>query len=271
MWIKSGMKNKIGIFAVVLSFPGICLSPKLKEGPISEPSPLILSLKTQTQNHAQQTQKYLGKDYLYSIKVHQMLSMDFQGPEQKSLEESLVKKIVPQKYKKLAPQIAKTIKQESRKHRFDPFFVMAVINNESGFRPYVKGGVGEIGLMQIRPQTAKWFTKKFNLPYRGKKSLYNPRDNIRIGLAYLAYLRQSSIHKKGDFAYLAAYNMGPKRVREVIKKHKKVPQTYSNKVLVHYKYLYRKLEKFHPPLLASLTPSRRGKSSSLLPLSPQDN
>ena len=57
----------------------------------------------------------------------------------------------------------------------------AVVKVESGFNPNVVGGVGEIGLMQIWPQTAAMLGFK-----GGLTSLFEPQTNIRLGVAYLA-------------------------------------------------------------------------------------
>ena len=57
----------------------------------------------------------------------------------------------------------------------------AVARVESGFNPNAVGGVGEIGLMQIRPQTAAMLGFK-----GGLTSLFEPETNVRFGVAYLA-------------------------------------------------------------------------------------
>jgi hypothetical protein len=52
---------------------------------------------------------------------------------------------------------------------------------ESGYNPYAVGGVGEIGLMQIRPPTATM------LGYvGGVTGLFVPEINVRYSVAYLA-------------------------------------------------------------------------------------
>lgn len=57
----------------------------------------------------------------------------------------------------------------------------AVIRIESNYRPNLTGGAGEVGLMQIKPQTARM------LGYGGSvKGLYNPETNIKYGMKYLA-------------------------------------------------------------------------------------
>jgi soluble lytic murein transglycosylase-like protein len=58
---------------------------------------------------------------------------------------------------------------------------LAVVQIESNFRPTVKGNAGEIGLMQIKPATARL------MGYRGPDyGLYDPETNIRYGMKYLA-------------------------------------------------------------------------------------
>ena len=57
----------------------------------------------------------------------------------------------------------------------------AVVTVESNFRPHVTGRAGEIGLMQIKPATARM------MGYSGSaKGLYDPETNIKYGMKYLA-------------------------------------------------------------------------------------
>ena len=56
----------------------------------------------------------------------------------------------------------------------------AVVQVESTFRPNVTGGVGEIGLMQIKLSTARM------MGYKGsRKALYDPATNLYWGMKYL--------------------------------------------------------------------------------------
>ena len=56
----------------------------------------------------------------------------------------------------------------------------AVIFTESTYNPKARGAAGEIGLMQIRPATARM------MGYTGKASgLYDPATNIKYGMKYL--------------------------------------------------------------------------------------
>ena len=58
--------------------------------------------------------------------------------------------------------------------------VDAIIHVESGGNPRTVGRRGEIGLMQIKPETAR------SVGYRGtRRGLFDPATNIRYGTAYL--------------------------------------------------------------------------------------
>jgi soluble lytic murein transglycosylase-like protein len=63
----------------------------------------------------------------------------------------------------------------------------AVISVESNYRVNARGSAGEIGLMQIKPATAR------SMGYSGKLAgLYNPETNIRYGMKYLGMAHKLS-------------------------------------------------------------------------------
>lgn len=77
----------------------------------------------------------------------------------------------------------------------------AVVRVESNFRADARGRAGEVGLMQIKPATAR------GLGYSGStKALYDPETNIRWGMKYLGMA-----HKLGGGATcqtILRYNAG---------------------------------------------------------------
>lgn len=79
--------------------------------------------------------------------------------------------------------------------------VNAIIRYESGYNPNARGGVGEIGLMQIRPATARL------MGYTASASgLYDPATNLRYGVKYLAGAQRLS---GGDICgTILKYNAG---------------------------------------------------------------
>lgn len=63
----------------------------------------------------------------------------------------------------------------------------AVVEVESNYRPDTRGSAGEVGLMQIKPATAR------GLGYSGSVTgLYDPDTNIRFGMKYLGMAHQLS-------------------------------------------------------------------------------
>jgi soluble lytic murein transglycosylase len=145
---------------------------------------------------------------------------------------------LPRAFRPQSKVIAQAIIDESFKHDFDPVFVSSVILNESSFDPDKIGSVGEIGLMQVRPETGQWIARKDNLNWRGKASLHDPVTNIRLGTAYLSYLRvRFDSHAR---LYLAAYNMGQGNVKAALGR-KVWPKDYALRVMKYYVSYYRRI------------------------------
>ena len=90
----------------------------------------------------------------------------------------------------------------------------AVVRVESNFNPKARGSAGEIGLMQIKPATARM------MGYSGSsKGLYDPETNIRFGMKYL-----SKAHDLGNgqtCSTILKYNAGhgAKRMNPVSKRY----------------------------------------------------
>jgi len=73
------------------------------------------------------------------------------------------------------------IRREAERYRVPPELADAVAQIESAYNPQVSGALGEVGLMQIRPETAAL------LGYRGTASgLFEPETNVYYSVAYLA-------------------------------------------------------------------------------------
>jgi soluble lytic murein transglycosylase-like protein len=79
--------------------------------------------------------------------------------------------------------------------------VEAIIDVESGWNPYAVSDKGAVGLMQLMPETA----------YRlGVRNRFEIRENIRGGVAYLAWLTRLF---RGDLRLaVAAYYAGEQRI-----------------------------------------------------------
>jgi soluble lytic murein transglycosylase len=93
----------------------------------------------------------------------------------------------------------------------DPFFVAALIRQESGFNPGARSRVGAMGLMQLMPATAR------HIERTSKRSLMLPETNIRIGTKYIGRL-VNRYDRDAELA-LAAYNAGADRVDDWTKRY----------------------------------------------------
>jgi soluble lytic murein transglycosylase len=99
----------------------------------------------------------------------------------------------------------------SAAHNLDPYFMAALINQESAFDARIKSAAGAIGLMQVLPSTGRQYARKLGLKRYGTASLTKPEINIQIGMAYFADVLQRS----GDeMRALIGYNAGELRVSQ---------------------------------------------------------
>ena len=97
----------------------------------------------------------------------------------------------------------------------------AVIRVESNYRADARGKAGEVGLMQIKPATARM------MGFSGStKALFNPETNIKYGMKYLA-----KAHELGGgttCGTILKYNAG-----HGAKRMNKISAAYCKKVKVH--------------------------------------
>ena len=97
------------------------------------------------------------------------------------------------------------------KQRLEVSLVLAVVRQESAFRPTAKSSAGARGLMQLLPRTARNVAKDLKIKYARHRLTADPRFNLELGQAYLATLLSSF---EGSYVLaLAAYNAGPARAR----------------------------------------------------------
>lgn len=106
---------------------------------------------------------------------------------------------------------------ESKSAGLDFRLVMALIDKESQFNPRAIGKSGEIGLMQVMPDTgakvAKTLGIAFETPSKGNLgTLGVPKFNLRIGIRFL----KDRVDEFGGVneTALRGYNRGPSTARE---------------------------------------------------------
>ena len=88
---------------------------------------------------------------------------------------------LPRTYSKGRSAYLETLTRHAEQTDLPPAIADAVIRVESSFNPHAVGGVGEVGLMQIRPETAAMLGFS-----GGVTDLFEPETNIRYGVRYLA-------------------------------------------------------------------------------------
>lgn len=135
------------------------------------------------------------------------------------------------------------ILEAARRHRIDPAFVAAVVKAESNFAPRAVSRKGARGLMQLMPATARRL---------GVKRVFDPRENLQGGAAYLSELAERYGAEEVDLI-LAAYNAGEGAVAE----HGGVPPFRETRA-----YVARVKSVWKPPVYCAECSARRGASSS---------
>lgn len=110
------------------------------------------------------------------------------------------------------------IEKYAKKHNVPVNLAHAIVQTESSYNAQARGAAGEVGLMQIKPMTAR------GLGYSGSiKKLYEPATNLEYGMKYLA-----QAHKLGGgdtCRTILKYNAG-----HGAKKMNPVTQRYCSKV-----------------------------------------
>ncbi len=138
-----------------------------------------------------------------------------------------------------ADQFTNSLLTISREHSYDPVFLLAVIQTESSFNQFAIGTVGEVGLMQIRPETAEWVCLKNKIAWRGANALKDPEYNLLIGSHYFKYLKLAL--KSESMKYITAYNMGLNKLQRV--QSQMTEHEYFEKVVKNYLAIYSELKK----------------------------
>ncbi len=103
----------------------------------------------------------------------------------------------------------------------EPALILSIIRQESEFDTSARSRVGAQGLMQLMPYTAKTVSKQAKLSYSKNRLTRSPEYNINLGSFYIGGLL---LEYDGAYPFaIAAYNAGPKRVKNW-KKINKNPQ-----------------------------------------------
>jgi soluble lytic murein transglycosylase len=105
----------------------------------------------------------------------------------------------------------------SRKYGQDPYFVAAIIREESQFHAEALSPAGARGVMQVMPATGKWVAKTIRVTGFDPDKLFDSDTAINIGTWYIGHLMKRF---RGDALFAAAaYNAGPDAVSAWLNKN----------------------------------------------------
>ncbi|NLM21736.1 MAG: lytic transglycosylase domain-containing protein [Peptococcaceae bacterium] len=115
------------------------------------------------------------------------------------------------------------VEKYAQAYGVDPYLVVAVMREESHFKPESYSHKGAVGLMQIMPNTAKEIALWLGEDYK-QEELTNPETNIRYGTRYLSHLNNQ--FAGNSILVLASYNAGSGRVQQWLKQLPEGTTTY---------------------------------------------
>ncbi|MDX6446505.1 MAG: soluble lytic murein transglycosylase [Blastocatellia bacterium] len=99
---------------------------------------------------------------------------------------------------------------EAKKRGLDPRFVLAIMKQESAFKPNAKSPSAARGLLQLTIDAAQKYAKRAGIKLVTDDSLYQPATNIAVGSEYLSEL--SKMFAGLPEAMAASYNGGEDNV-----------------------------------------------------------
>ena len=142
------------------------------------------------------------------------------------------------------------VNRQAETLQVDPYFVLAIMREESRFYNSADSSAGAKGLMQLMPATARFMARRNGMKF-DVDDLHHPEVNIPLGSLYL---RRVLKRFKGNLFYAAAaYNAGPTQVARWYRRYRHLPldvfveripfaetQAYVKRVFLSY-FSYTKL------------------------------
>ena len=110
------------------------------------------------------------------------------------------------------------ILRSSRPRKIDPRFVLAIMRQESVFKPLAKSPAGARGLLQLTIDAAQKYAHGAGVATLRETQLYEPDTSIAIGSEYLAHL--VALFPKMLEPVAASYNGGEDNVERWVKRAK---------------------------------------------------
>ena len=159
--------------------------------------------------------------------------------------------LAPDHIRTRAEQYKKEIQKYCEKWDVDPALAYAIMQTESSFNPKAKSYVPAYGLMQIVPKSAgadcaQSLKKPFSAPTGNY--LYEPENNIEMGVHYLYLLRKryfkdvNSVDKQ-NLCVIASYNTGAGNVARALRGDTKIGKAIPQINEMSYDKLFKHFEK----------------------------
>lgn len=139
----------------------------------------------------------------------------------------------------------------AKARKLDPRFILALIRQESVFKPLAKSPAGARGLLQLTMDAAQKYGPAAGLNSLRESQLYQPETSITLGAEYIEHL--SGLFPQMLEPVAASYNGGEDNVARWLKRAKRQDQGvftaevgfdetkgYVQKVMANYR-VYRKL------------------------------
>ena len=113
--------------------------------------------------------------------------------------------------------------------KLDPRFILAVVRQESVFKPLAKSPAGARGLLQLTIDAAQKYAPGAGIKQLTENQLYRPETSILVGTQYLAEL--SRLFPNLYEAVAASYNGGEDNVARWVKRAKqKDPGVFTSEI-----------------------------------------
>lgn len=117
----------------------------------------------------------------------------------------------------------------AKARKLDPRFILALIKQESVFRPTAKSPAGARGLLQLTIDAAQKYASNAGMGRVQETELYDPETSIRLGSEYLAELYE--MFPNMSEAVAASYNGGEDNVARWVRRAKqKDPGVFTSEV-----------------------------------------
>src|SRR4030095_5522418 len=111
-----------------------------------------------------------------------------------------------------------SIIRASRERKLDPRFILALIRQESVFKPYAKSPAGARGLLQLTIDAARKYAAGAGISNLTESQLYQPDTSIALGAEYIETLHK--MFPEVLEAIAASYNGGEDNVARWLKRSK---------------------------------------------------